>query len=325
MMRVLNAVVLAGLALWLFVLLVRRGVWWMVPVSLFAFLVTDWYMVPLCFEFFIMCALSLLLSCLVLISDRHFKPNGSGFVSEEIHLLVFFTLAGTATCFFDFLTSETLTLLLPLIMVLVTRAVPDKSDRERKFRISPKRVMQLMVFCSLAWGISYALTYLAKWSLAAAISPDITFADALGYAEVRASGEVDKAVFPLPIEALLRNLAMLPILSMPGTDTGIYAVVGIALAAALVYLVLMGRKPSGLAVPGLIALLSLVPYLRFMVLANHSTLHHFFTYRAQAASIIAFAAFLVLSADPVITARLSGRRSKGADNTKKSGRKAKHK
>jgi len=325
MMRVLNAVVLVGLAVWLFVLFIRRGVWWMVPISLFAFLVTDWYTVPLCFEFYTLCALSLLLTCLVLILDRRFKPKGVGFVNEEIHLLIFFTFAGLSACFFDFLTTETLSLLLPLLAVLITRAAPDKSDPERKFGITPRRVILLIVCCAAVWGISYALTYVVKWSLAAAFSPDITFGDALGYAEVRASGAVEKAVFPLPIEALLRNLAMLPILAMPGTDTGIYTVCIIALVAALIYLVLIGRKPRELAVPALIALLSLVPYIRFTVLSNHSTLHHFFTYRAQAASIIAFAAFLVLAAEPKILAALSGKKAKSADNSKNPKRKGKHK
>lgn len=43
-----------------------------------------------------------------------------------------------------------------------------------------------------------------------------------------------------------------------------------------------------------IAVLGLVPYLRYIVLSNHSYLHEYFTYRAQAATVMALCALVWL-------------------------------
>nr|MBQ4318332.1 hypothetical protein [Clostridia bacterium] len=320
-MRLLNTAVLSGLVVWLCVLLVRRRLWWLCMITVFALAVCDFATVPVCFEFYIMCAMSLLFACLALIIDKRFahKSRSGSFIDGEIHLLVFFTLAGLCTCFFDFLTAETLTLLLPLLMVLISRAAEFGEDGS--YGIKAGHALRLIVFCAALWGFSYAFTYIAKWVLAAAVSPDISFTDALTYAEVRTGGEVEKAVYPLPYEAFLRNLAMLPILSMPDTDRGILAVIGIFLICALIYMILICRRPRSLAVPGLIALLALVPYLRYIVLANHSVLHHFFTYRAQAASVIACFSALVLALDKDIVGTLLGEKKERIRHNKKEKRK----
>ena len=86
-------------------------------------------------------------------------------------------------------------------------------------------------------------------------------------------------------------------------------------------MILLCRKPRSLAVPGLIALLALVPYLRYTVLANHSVLHHFFTYRAQAASIIACFASLMLALDRDVTGKLMGEKKERIQHKKKDKRK----
>ncbi len=296
-MRVLNAFVMCGVVGWLCALLCRRKMAWYALALVASIVLTDFMTTPLCFEFYIMSILSLIFTALVLIIDGRRVRDG-GFVEREWHLLVYFTLVGLATCFFDFLTAETLTLLLPLISVIVARTCDG--DGGQTFSVTPKQVITLIIGAALCWGMAYALTYVVKWGLAAALCEDISFADAIGYAGVRAVGEVEKAVFPLPIEALLRNIAMLPVFSMPGTDMGIFAIVGIIAGVALVGLVLCGRKPRELGLPLIIASLALVPYVRYVVLCNHSTLHHFFTYRAQAASILALISAARLAVDPKI-------------------------
>lgn len=53
--------------------------------------------------------------------------------------------AGTAVAFFDFLTTETLTLLLPLILVMAVRT--------KEGRLSPMREsLRLIVTCGICWG-----------------------------------------------------------------------------------------------------------------------------------------------------------------------------
>ena len=49
----------------------------------------------------------------------------------------------------------------------------------------------------------------------------------------------------------------------------------------------------------LLFIIGIVPYVRYLVLSNHSYLHHFFTYRAQMTSVVA----LVMIIDELVERR----------------------
>lgn len=190
--------------------------------------------------------------------------------------------AGTAVAFFDFLTTETLTLLLPLILVVAVRT--------KEGRLSPMREsLRLIVTCGICWGLSYAGAFLVKWTMASFVTGENSFLLALSSAAVRVGGQValeegpPKSIF----SALAANLTVI----FGGTQR---VDVGRALVGLFLYMGILGsvwylfRKKEGKREASLLLLLlGAVVFLRYLVLNNHSYLHEFFTYRTLAAPILA--------------------------------------
>ena len=84
--------------------------------------------------------------------------------TESLYRNVYILLAasGIYTCFFDFLTTETLTVTIPLLLLLVLRYEAGELEN---FGKEFKRI----VCCGILWVISYAAMFVFKWLLAAGI------------------------------------------------------------------------------------------------------------------------------------------------------------
>ena len=191
--------------------------------------------------------------------------------------------AGVATCFFDFLTTETLTITIPLfvLLVFVYRNGQLKKTGE-----------EIVFFAQngIVWGSAYGLMFGLKWLLASMVMGKEAFERALESAAIRMTGDIvlgktnlDPLATPFQrvTRALGRNMGALFPLKEDMT-MGMVVVLfggGLFLAFAIIYM-LRGRNFSGRMLL-LSSLLCLVPYARYMVLANHAYLHFFFTYRAQ--------------------------------------------
>ena len=187
---------------------------------------------------------------------------------------------GTLTAFADFLTAETLTILVPLVMAFFVRAgrgeKPDKKDS-----------LVTALSCMAGWGVAYLATFAAKWVLAsAALGRDVS-SDAVAAAELRVNGMEEE--FSSPIEmmfsALGANLSMLA-----PTDQKVSAVWILiwlaAFTAVCVMISLSGTRRHNLP-KAVMIVIALIPIIRFCLLMNHSYLHNFFTYRALMPSIMA--------------------------------------
>lgn len=87
--------------------------------------------------------------------------------------------------FFDFLTCETLTILIPLLIVFIMRKQENRLP-------ALKDSVLLTVKCGAAWGLAYAGTFLAKWCAASAVTGENKFAAALASAEIRFVGEAEE-------------------------------------------------------------------------------------------------------------------------------------
>lgn len=213
----------------------------------------------------------------------------------SFYLKVLSVMTGTLTAFFDFLTTETVTILVPLILVVAIRS------RQRRLG-SPRRVMKLLLECLLCWALAYGGAFLAKWILVSLATGQNHFLSALASAGERVGGFVSTGMAqkrPNPFTAVAANFSVI----FQATSRVEYGRVlaGLAicavLMAALVRMYCMGRKPYPgtffLLMPGLLVLL------RYCVLANHSYLHAFFTYRALVSVILGIACAFALNLRPV--------------------------
>lgn len=199
----------------------------------------------------------------------------------DIRLTMLSVAGGTMVAFFDFLTTETMTLLIPLILVVAVRA--------KEGRLAPMREsVVLLVKCGLCWGLSYAGAFLVKWIVASLVTGENEFLTAVTSAAERLGGEVVlKADPPNSIfSSIAANLTVL----FGGTERvevgrvliGVLLYIGILLS---VWYLFRTKETENAAL--LLLLLGAVVFLRYLVVNNHSYLHEFFTYRALAAPILA--------------------------------------
>lgn len=194
-------------------------------------------------------------------------------------------LSGAATAFFDFLTTETLPLLLPLILVVAIRA------KEGRLAAFPWR---LLLSCGLCWGMAYVGAFVCKWALASLLTGQNHFATGLLAAGKRLDTAPDTSLPPF-LSGILANLSVFFGSSRrvdPGRVFWGLAVSAAVLALGYVWLKRAEPRRNGALAALLLGALVLV---RFALLGNHSYLHEFFTYRALCATVMAVLTAFVLN------------------------------
>lgn len=209
------------------------------------------------------------------------------FEKNDGALSILAVISGVMIAFFDFLTCETLTILIPLIIVFIIRKQDNRLPGLRSNLL-------LTLKCGGAWGLSYAGTFLVKWIAASLVTGENKFAVALSSAEVRIAGEAEQLS---PVEqfflAPVANISTL----FGGTgrvDWGAFAggLVISALAFGAVFYLFRSREKFDRSFTLTMLILGVLPLVRFFLLNNHSYLHEFFTYRALASTILALLAGL---------------------------------
>lgn len=218
-------------------------------------------------------------------------------------LVILSIVSGTMIAFFDFLTAETLTLLIPLITVMSVRYSEGRFANAKTELVTAAK-------CSIGWILAYGGTFIVKWTAASAVTGENKFTAALSSAEERFGGSAQTLspfvqIFAAPftnISTMLGGKVRADVLP---------AVIGIILIAAAVVLALYLSRRNKYARGYMLAvfILAAVPYIRYAVLNNHSYLHDFFTYRAQAAVVLA-----------LLTALGASRRKPETKKKKKHGR-----
>ena len=143
------------------------------------------------------------------------------------------------------------------------------------------------------WGAAYLMTFIVKWAAASAVTGENKFVSAIHSAEVRIDGETDMSLPMQIISAPMANISTLfgGDVRVDGGRIALGLILTVLISGSIC-LLLGSKKPPKAAVT--IAVLGLVPYLRYIVLSNHSYLHEYFTYRAQAATVMALCALVWL-------------------------------
>ena len=188
---------------------------------------------------------------------------------------VLFMLSGIVTNYLDFLTAETLTLTLPLLLSIYTARSTSPAD--------PKREALSAVKLCCAWAAGYGGMWLLKWVLAAAVLGEDVTPYIFGHISERTIGDVVTGEASI-VSAFANNFGCL--FPFGYTDAGVIAGIVIMLGAAYVCFV---YRRDGIRLSDLMiyAAAGAIPYLRYTALISHSSLHYFFTYRAQAAGVLA--------------------------------------
>lgn len=196
-----------------------------------------------------------------------------------------FMVTGMVTCFMDFLTAELLTLLVPLMIVMWFRRRNDKYEK-RHITEPDNRVFgwKRMAGLITAWGIGYAGMWITKWVMAGIVLGKNMTPYVKENLEERIGGNLGIGLWDYLKGALDRNIRVL----IPwGFGTGgFFATFLIVLAVFyLCYVYKKDRVRRGCIL--IYAVIAVIPFIRFIVLHNHSYLHFFFTCRELIITIMA--------------------------------------
>lgn len=261
----LNGIAMAVLIAWLLTVLCRRKYY--IPacgIGLGLVLTASWF-VPLSLEY----TWTYLLMLAGSIAAVKLACAG-----KWQHMGVFFLLSGMLTNYLDFLTTETLTLLVPLLLVLWI----DLHVRRQAMRPVAVNAGK----AAMTWLLGYGGMWTAKWILASMVLGE----NVLPYVTDHIQQRVGSGGLRLILSAVVRNLKCLFPLEY-GTG-GMMAAIGFILI--LMYVGYVYRKDRiNKSWILLLFIIGTVPYIRYLVLSNHAYLHCFFTYRAQMATVVALA------------------------------------
>ena len=196
-----------------------------------------------------------------------------------------FLILGSLTAYTDFLTVETLSCLLPICLLLLTK--PGYAFSEQ-LKYGMRHI--------LIWAFGYIGTWSGKWILYSIFIKN-AFSEVISQTIYRTGGKaLSGGLISQIIGALLRNIRCLfPFSLLKDPEGMIVATITVILTGMIFYL-LKRRTHMPPAVP-VLALAALIPYVRYCILSNHSFLHYFFTYRAQFVSVFCIYMMFLLGMD----------------------------
>jgi hypothetical protein len=236
----------------------------------------------------------------------------------------FFVSVGIITCFVDFLTTETLTFLMPMMLLFTERILVSGSGREgkaaeiplgkktssaekRKYHRSEIDRRCIIDGClsvlknGLCWLGGYLGMFALKIGILALVAGEKVVRSSFSEGLFRIGGDVrvsnisDSEVVDFGKQlsgAVWHNLACLyPTHAGEMKAAGVWLITALIIAVGMVLSYLLHDKITWeLFLPmGMIAVL---PFIRFLVLSNHSYVHFFITYRVLMITICVFLFFV---------------------------------
>ena len=252
------------------------------------------YLVSLCLvDVWMICfCIEYVTTFLIMGTGAIFLIQKAGKIKENtktgMQFLPLFLSIGIVTAFMDFLTTETITCTIPLLILMVMLYHQNKIQ-------NIKEAMGIMLKNGIAWVTGYGVMFLLKWILSAAFFGTTALKKSFAQAALRMGGDVNLGVTNLSptatfsqrlAGAIWHNLGCLFHFKdrMNGGITILITGIILFVVFCLVYLFHVGKISKTLYVP--LGLLALLPYVRYFVLSNHAYLHYFFTYRAQLVTVM---------------------------------------
>ena len=264
------AIVLIILLTILFIMLIKKKAYLLVVALIIGLIMTTSQYVPFCLEYVWTYIIMLLTSILVINFEN--KEN----MSANISKLMFVT--GIITCFLDFLSTETITFTIPILIIFYIR------NKEGKIK-NIKNEMKQIVKWTILWFVGYAAMWAAKWILSSIIL-NINSLEYVANNMMKRIVDTDskQSIFYMIKESLYRNvIALYPLDLFRSTIINISIVLSV-----IISLILLKKQDKKEIQKAMIVLgIGIIPYIRYITIIQHSTNHCFFTFRAQIATIIA--------------------------------------
>ena len=182
------------------------------------------------------------------------------------YLLMLFFVIGSLTAYLDLLTTPILTLGMPLMVLFMIY-------EHQKKNISLVEGLKQITLLSLLWGVAYGFTWMSKWIIATLTSSRNVIEDA-----------IQTFLFRLDPKAYIEKTFTRWDSVVGNADMLQWVYINIVICVLLVFVVFFFRK-EGWRHFVFFMLIAILPYVWFFVVANHSYLHYWFTYRTQAFSI----------------------------------------
>ena len=194
-------------------------------------------------------------------------------LAAEKKLFSLFLLLGAASAYFDLLTAPFLTFGMPFLVWFGIAL--EKKD------FSFKKISCHFLITGSLWLLAYAFIWASKWFLVALFTDFHIWKD-VGYHLLMRSDTIDSGRM-LAVRINFNNLPL------------------VWINLVLLFLLLRAAirfERKNVCASIFLLVVAIFPYLWFFALANHSYIHHWFTYRIQAFTISAvFLAFLLLRKD----------------------------
>lgn len=278
---ILHAVIMAALCIWLLRMLISAGLQQEGIAFLLSIICASIWFVPFCLEYTWVFLVMLVFSVITIRAALRNQYDGMGSL---------FLIVGMVTVYLDFLSTETVTLLIPLIFVLRIRERNNSSDN-----------WGFVLKNSVLWLFGYAGMWAMKWLIASIVLHQNVMPYVTGHIEERIGGSVHLPLWQFLIQAITRNTSRL----FP-FDYGLIGAIIFLFCVMMFVIYPIYTRKIGLRMKidrkqtMLYLCLSLVPYVRYLVLHNHSWRHCNFTYRAQASTIFAlcFVIFEIIEFTP---------------------------
>ena len=272
--------IISALILMILVLVIIKQLWnidkKIIIILLLAFYMISIFIVPQCFEYTWVFMIAFTVSIIVLKIDK----------GENKKLYPIFWITGMLTCFFDFLTVEMLTILLPLMLIIIKR---NKQNRLLGF----KDTFKFIIVSILIWSVSYIAMYIAKWVIASIVLNKNYIIEAIQKGKIRINGEVRYVEEgKMWIEAIRRNFNNLYPIYFIRKKIIIYVLLPVILIIFLLINNYRYKNKYNGYIYGLL-IIGLLPYIRYILLPNHSCYHYIFTFRLQLVTIVCFFAIIM--------------------------------
>lgn len=265
--RVIQGCILGLLFIYLIYLLNKEFDKKIASIFAFSILAVKAFFIALSMQGFPVYVISLLASIILL--KRHSKIKNYG---------LFFFVIGIVTNFFDYLTVPLLTLGIPLIIYLLLKAKENSSYTEKQLT---KETIKYIII----WFLGYAITWFSKFAIYSLAYDSNALISGLNQIAYRSNRSNYKSEFT--IQETIREILLTTFLF------SLFVSFTIQIIYKFIHVVFLNytykkddfySKYKILVIPFVI--IGILPFIWYVVLANHTILHSFFVYRHTLLTIL---------------------------------------